>query len=183
MIFFVALPLCVAIPMWICMSISANNRAKKLARALHSQAVADAELVKQVAHLPNSGVTALDVARADQLLEREKRDTGAAQLQHWLALGFVVALFVFLGVTSHKPDDAAPAAPAAPSPATYVTSSNVSSSTPDSSTSETQKHWDAIWAARAAEQAAATATPAPSPQPVASPVVKHHHKHAADHER
>jgi high-affinity K+ transport system ATPase subunit B len=41
---------------------------KAIARALQAKMEQDARLIKQVAHLPNSGVTALDIAKANQVL-------------------------------------------------------------------------------------------------------------------
>jgi hypothetical protein len=73
MFFVCAVPLFLAIPIWICMAISANNRAKRLAAIARATMLNDARLVKQVAHLPNSGVMALDVARADQVLAEDAR--------------------------------------------------------------------------------------------------------------
>jgi hypothetical protein len=92
MLFLVSVPLFLAIPIWICMSIAANNRAKKLAAIARETTLNEARLVKQVEHLPNSGVTALDIARADQVLKRHA-NSGLSWSQTAAVLGvcFVIS--------------------------------------------------------------------------------------------
>jgi hypothetical protein len=165
MFFFVGVPLLLAIPILICAAIAADNRAKKLARIVRENSLNEARLIKQVEHLPNSGVSALDIARADQLLERDADSGRLSWRQTFGVLGAcLVITLVIAGAIKHQTDTGAAATPTPTPIETGYSVANVSS-TPEAAASETQ------------ESPTATATPEIRRGELVKPVAKHHYKH------
>jgi hypothetical protein len=169
MLFLVSVPLFLAIPIWICMSIAANNRAKKLAAIARETTLNEARLVKQVEHLPNSGVTALDIARADQVLKRHA-NSGLSWSQTAAVLGVCFVITFVIGGISEANKSKSQSAVAAPS-ATPFSATTVSATPSDTLKDSDFKH-ESDYIAEAAASASPTAESA------ASPIVKHHHKHS-----
>jgi hypothetical protein len=178
MFFFVSIPLLVAIPLWIILASHSRSQQKKLARALYAQRLADAHLMKEVAQLPNSGVSAFDLAKAEQVLGYDKRYRDNTKKIGIFLFGVAVLVAVF-GSHESKEKSSDPAH-------ADVTASYTTPSPSPASTNWTQKDWDDVHTQLVEATSVSSSTPEASP--IATPEVrraelvatpspaKHHHR-------